>query len=171
MQLVKPILFWTSRVLTVLITSVGYLFLLLSTQPTYGIKQPVSITVAILTISGIVYLAYHQRNSIVLSLAPLGILAGFWMYFFLGGFVSSFGFVPLLFSSLLISILLALSFYSWTNNISGGITYISLGVFYFLISYTRVPTLTLIIVAGIIIATGVLLTLSSTQTENQQDNS
>jgi len=71
MQLVKPILFWTSRVLTVLITSVGYLFLLLSTQPTYGIKQPVSITVAILTISGIVYLAYHQRNSIVLSLAPL----------------------------------------------------------------------------------------------------
>src|SRR3990167_10686712 len=163
MRRINNILTILGRIGTVLISTVAYLFFFLGTRATTTPPQMVSIIASIIVFGGISLVMYRTRNTQLITLLPLSILAGFVVYFFFGGFTGTLSFVIFVLTALLLSVFTILSYYSWNNSLEGGITYTALGVFYAMISFTRVPMNSLILVVASLFLTGVCLMLSKVQ--------
>lgn len=121
------------------------------------LTQIICILITLISAAGVLYFAKKTRVHIVITLLPLSILLGFKVNFLLGGFSPTFGFGLFVITSLLLSMFTVLSYFSWNNPVAGGITYICFGIFYTLISISRVASGFIVLVLGVFITTGLLL--------------
>jgi hypothetical protein len=104
---------------------------------------------------------YQFDRNIILGLLPLGFWFGLFWYFVMGGFLEDVTFPGFIFLSIVAGLPMVFSLYSWLNPNTGGILYIVLGIFYFLLSLNHVASIALIVITSFLFQTGILFIIEN----------
>ena len=145
------------RLLTILVSYVSFAFLIDLTQPGISFRKFIALIVGIIATGGVIYYQKQKKQKQYFTLLPLGLWAMLATIFMLRGFLPSIGLVRFIFLSVLAGLPTGLSYYTWKYNQLGGLVYVGMGLFYFLLAFNRVNVIPLATVVLTLVGTGLML--------------